>query len=58
MDYILAYDFGTSGVKAALVDFDGNLLGDAERGYPLLTGPNGFAEQDPADYWKAVCAAT
>lgn len=58
MEYILAYDFGTSGVKAALVDFSGTLLGSEERGYPLITGANGFAEQNPTEYWEAVCSST
>lgn len=58
MDCILAYDLGTSGVKAALVDFDGNLLAHEGRAYPLITGANGFAEQNPDDYWQAACEAT
>lgn len=58
MNYILAFDLGTSGVKAALVDFDGNLLAHEGRSYPLITGVNGFAEQDPEDYWRAACEAT
>lgn len=58
MEYIMAYDFGTSGVKAALVTFQGELLCTEERGYSLITGPNGFAEQNPEEYWSAVCAAT
>ena len=57
-DLILAYDFGTSGVKAALVDFDGTLLGHEERGYPLISVATGYAEQEPEAYWNAVCEAT
>ncbi len=56
--YILAYDFGTSGVKAALVDFKGTLLGYEEKGYPLISVATGYAEQDPDAYWNAVCSAT
>lgn len=56
--YILAYDFGTSGVKAALVGYDGTLLGYEERGYPLLSLQPGYAEQEPSAYWDAVCKAT
>lgn len=58
MNYIAAYDFGTSGVKAAIVDYEGNLIASSERGYPLLCPQHGYAEQDPEDYWKAVCGAT
>ncbi len=57
-EYILAYDFGTSGVKAALVDFEGTLLGYEEVGYPLISEAVGYAEQDPVQYWDAVCKAT
>ncbi len=57
-EYILAYDFGTSGVKAALVDFEGTLLGYEEEGYPLISEAVGYAEQDPDQYWDAVCKAT
>lgn len=58
MDHIMAYDFGTSGVKAALVTLEGTLLGCEEQGYPLLTGENDFVEQEPEEYWRAVCTAT
>ena len=55
---ILAYDFGTSGVKAALVDLKGTLIGYEEEGYPLFSEKIGWAEQDPRDFWTAVCKAT
>ena len=58
MEYIAAYDFGTSGVKAVIVDYDGKLIASSERGYPLLCPAHGFAEQNPEDYWQAVCGAT
>lgn len=58
MNFIVAYDFGTSGVKAALVDFEGNFIAEYESGYPLLTPKPGFVEQNPKDYWKSVCNAT
>ena len=58
MEYILAYDFGTSGVKAALVDLEGRMIGSKESGYPLIYTEEGYVEQEPAAYWKAVCEAT
>lgn len=56
--YIASYDFGTSGVKSVLVGEDGQVLAHASAGYPLLTPHNGWAEQDPEMYWRAICRAT
>ena len=56
--YVLAYDLGTSGVKGALVDFDGVLIAATTVDYPRYTPREGWAEQDPEDYWKGVCAVT
>lgn len=57
-DYIMAYDFGTSGTKAVLTDFEGNFIAADTCEYPLFSPQFGYAEQDPDDYWKATCAAT
>lgn len=54
--YVLAFDVGTSGIKAVLVSDRGKLAAWAEQGYPLLTPRAGWAEQDPEKYWEALCA--
>lgn len=55
---IAAYDFGTSGVKAALVSEEGKILAVQEKGYPLYKPQPLYVEQDPKDYWDAVCEVT
>lgn len=54
---ILAFDLGTSGLKAAVLSSRAALL-DAET-VPLDVAllPNGGAEQHPLDWWKAMCTA-
>lgn len=54
---ILAFDLGTSGLKAAVLSARGALL-DAET-VPLDVAllPHGGAEQHPNDWWKAMCTA-
>ena len=56
--YVLSYDLGTSGVKAALVSLDGAVLKTFTEEYPLYLPAPEQAEQDPEDYWQGVCAAT
>lgn len=51
---VLGLDLGTTEVKAALVALDGRLLGLGRAAYPLDTGPDGRAEQDPRAWWAAV----
>ena len=58
MDYVLAYDLGTSAVKAVLVTPSGEVAGAAMETYPLHIPFESYAEQEPEDYWKAVCAST
>lgn len=55
---ILAVDLGTSGPKIALVAIDGRILGHEFEPTQLLLLPNGGAEQDPDDWWRAICRAT
>lgn len=58
MKHFLAYDIGTSSVKAILVNQSGVIVASAIEHYPLYTPNPGWAEQDPLDYWKASCQAT
>jgi xylulokinase len=56
--YLLAHDLGTTGNKAVLFDERGRLVATAFVGYPTLYYQPGWAEQDPEDWWRAVCQAT
>ncbi len=53
----LAFDIGTTGTKAAVVDGSGRILRSAIREYPTHTAEGGIVEQRTADWWAAVAAA-
>jgi xylulokinase len=55
---VLAWDIGTSGVKAVVVDRDGRIIASARRGYGLVTAENGWVEQDLDVIEAAIEAAT
>ena len=57
LDYLLGVDVGTTGAKALLVDISGRVVARAIHEYPLLTPRPGWAEQDPADWWRGTVAA-
>ena len=50
---ILAFDVGTSGVKAALLE-DRRIVASAVRGYGLQTGSDGWVEQDLGEIRRAM----
>ena len=54
MAYILGIDVGTSGTKTVLFSEDGVPVASATYEYPLYTPQNGYAEQEPLDWWNAV----
>ncbi len=60
MKYALAYDIGTTGVKTCLYEIDKSikLVADAIEGYELYVYPDGGAEQDPNEWWDAMCKTT
>jgi len=53
--YILAHDLGTSGNKATLFSLDGELGASVLYEYDVSYPHDGWVEQDPEDFWKAVC---
>jgi len=55
MEYVLGIDIGTSGTKTVLVDKDGKIIASATSEYTMYQPHNGWAEQDPQDWWNAVC---
>lgn len=59
MNAVLTYDLGTTGLKTALFDpNDGRLLALAEREIPVHRPEPTWAQQEPADWWRAVVATT
>ncbi|MGQ9487261.1 MAG: xylulokinase [Armatimonadota bacterium] len=55
MAYLLGIDVGTSGTKALLIDESGKVVARAVSDYPLYTPKPLWAEQEPADWWRATC---
>ena len=56
--YILAHDIGTSGDKATLYTTEGCYVDSVVSPYKTYYSNGCWAEQDPADWWKAVCEST
>lgn len=56
--YFVGHDLGTGSNKAVLVDATGAVLGEHVEPYGLSHPQPGWAEQDPEDFWRAVCACT
>ncbi len=58
--YILSFDIGTTGNKTCLFEIGETitLMGSALGEYDLHIGPNGQAEQDVEDWWRAMCTTT
>lgn len=56
MEYLLGIDIGTSGTKTVLFDTDANTISAKTCEYPLYQEQNGWAEQEPADWWQATVA--
>ena len=56
--YIIAHDLGTSGDKATLFQTDGRLITSATIPYEVHFFGNQCAQQDPEDWWNAVCRST
>ncbi|SHE59029.1 xylulokinase [Desulforamulus putei] len=53
----LGIDIGTTGVKALVMDEQGQVVFQVTREYPLHVPRPGWAEQDPEDWYKATCDA-
>jgi xylulokinase len=58
--FVIAYDVGTTSMKTCLFELADKirLMADAVEGYELFMMENGGAEQDPDDWWRAMCTAT
>jgi xylulokinase len=54
MAYLLGIDIGTSGTKTVVFNELGVVIASSTMEYPLYQPKNGWAEQDPEDWWKAV----
>ncbi|MBP5511457.1 MAG: pentose kinase [Kiritimatiellae bacterium] len=55
---ILAYDFGTGGIKASLFDGNGVCEASGFDAYETHYPASGFHEQAPADWWRATVRST
>ncbi|MFC1976322.1 xylulokinase [Chloroflexota bacterium] len=55
---ILAHDLGTTGNKATLYDQEGALVDSTFFAYDTEYAHTSWAEQNPEDWWQAVCAST
>lgn len=57
-EYVLAVDLGTGGPKVAVVTATGRIVAHATEPVALHLLEGGGAEQDPHEWWSAICAAS
>lgn len=51
---LIGVDIGTSGTKTVIFDTEGNAVASALFEYGMAQPKNGWAEQNPEDWWKAT----
>jgi len=56
--FILAHDLGTTGNKASLFDEEGKVRASSYHGYGTEYPRTNWVEQNPEDWWTAVCVST
>ena len=54
MSYLIGIDVGTTGAKVLLINEEGVVVSKAFKEYPLHIPQQGWAEQDPEDWWDAT----
>lgn len=54
MRYVIGIDLGTSAVKSVLFNETGEKIASASAQYPMSQPHNGWAEQDPEDWWNGA----
>lgn len=54
---LLGVDIGTSACKVAVFNKEGHVLASATGDYQVYYPNPGWAEQDPDEWWEAVCSA-
>lgn len=52
--YLLGFDYGTSGVKVGIFNVSGTLLAASYQRYGVYVSPGGVVEESPAEWWKAT----
>jgi len=55
--YLLGIDIGTSSCKVAIFSKNGKVIASANGDYPVYYPHQGWAEQNPEEWWSAVCTA-
>lgn len=56
-EYLLGIDIGTSACKIAVFDREGKVMASGSGDYPVYYPKPGWAEQNPEEWWSAVCGA-
>jgi xylulokinase len=54
---VIGVDLGTSSCKALALSQEGKVLSSSSRHYPTATPAPGLIEQDPEEWWRALCEA-
>lgn len=55
--FLLGIDIGTSACKVAVFSDDGQVVSASSQDYPVSYPQPGWAEQNPEEWWNAVCKA-
>lgn len=56
--YVLGIDLGTGGARVGIFDLRGNPIIFCSEKISLYTPASGRAEQDPNEWWEAICKAS
>ena len=58
MKYLLGIDFGGGASKATLINTEGTIVAEYSVEYPTLHPHSGWCEQNPDDWYAALCEDT